>query len=545
MDNLPDLNSIEADALSADRVPKIIGCDAELANFINGVGNVQGTGALASRMLLREITGVSSACSAHNQDWGRKFLPNGACAYIDLDHLELPLPEVTSAQDYVAAWHAMLRIARAAQEAATARLNPGLKLEVLANNSDGLGNSYAHHLSFLMSRRAFGNLLHRKLHQLLVLASFQASSIVITGQGKVGSENGAPAVDYQISQRADFFETLFGLQTTHNRPLVNTRDEALCGGSSGSHTSPALARLHVIFYDSNLCHVACFLKVGLMQIMLAMIETGCVNTSLMLDDPISSAVRWSHDPTLKMKAKLTNGTRVTAVELQRRFFDEAAGFEARGGCEGVVPQAGEILSLWDDVLRKLEAREFEELSRALDWVLKRCILERAMANHSELTWRSPQVKHLDHLYSSLDPDCGLYWAYERAGVVSRLASDEKIERFTHEPAGDTRAWTRAMLLQRAKSGDVAHIDWDHIEFHLRDPRGWRRSRTVWMTDPAQWTKAETGYLFQPQMSLAEIVDHLTEREDRPSSSTFPSDWHTNEAVFQRHIEPAAESPAND
>jgi proteasome accessory factor A len=29
---------------------------------------------------------------------------------------------------------------------------------------------------------------------------------VFTGAGKVGAENGADAVDYQMTQRADFFE---------------------------------------------------------------------------------------------------------------------------------------------------------------------------------------------------------------------------------------------------------------------------------------------------------------------------------------------------
>ena len=48
---------------------------------------------------------------------------------------------------------------------------------------------------------------------------------VFTGAGKVGTENGASPVDYQISQRADFFEEEVGLETTLKRPIVNTRDE--------------------------------------------------------------------------------------------------------------------------------------------------------------------------------------------------------------------------------------------------------------------------------------------------------------------------------
>ena len=103
------------------------------------------------------------------------------------------LPEVLSAYDHVAAWHAMLRIARGALDAANAKLPAGQRIHVLVNNSDGRGNSYGSHLSFLVTRRAWDNIFERKLHHLLFLAAFQASSIVVTGQGKVGAENGAPA----------------------------------------------------------------------------------------------------------------------------------------------------------------------------------------------------------------------------------------------------------------------------------------------------------------------------------------------------------------
>ena len=39
---------------------------------------------------------------------------------------------------------------------------------------------------------------------------FLVSRIIYTGAGKIGGENGAPEVPFQISQRADFFETVVG-----------------------------------------------------------------------------------------------------------------------------------------------------------------------------------------------------------------------------------------------------------------------------------------------------------------------------------------------
>ena len=87
------------------------------------------------------------------------------------------------------------------------------------------------------------------------------------------------------------------MQTTFNRPIVNSRDEALCGGREVPE-GPAgtMARLHVIFYDSTLCDGANFLKVGALQILLAMIEAEKMNPHLLLDDPVSAVRAWSRTP---------------------------------------------------------------------------------------------------------------------------------------------------------------------------------------------------------------------------------------------------------
>ena len=441
-------------------LPKLCGADIELGNFILGIESECGTGFDASRLLLAEIDGLPRAdkfrgepcdCQAcrrardeasdggrrssagngssqrqivNPQDWGRKYLPsNGGCVYIDLDHLELCLPEVLSAYDHVACWHAMLRIARTALKGANEKLPRQRQIQVLVNNTDGRGNSYGSHLNFLISRCAWKNIFCRKIHYLLYLAAFQASSIVYTGQGKVGSENGAPDAAFQISQRADFFERLAGSQTTHNRPIVNSRDEALCGsrvhaGRLGMNDAAnEMARLHVIFFDNTLSHVASLLKVGVMQIVLAMIEAEEVNINLLLDDPVEALARWSHDPALESRAELTTGEALTAVDLQLRFLEDAKDFVRRGECEGVVPRAEEIIALWEDTLLKLQARDFESLASRLDWVLKLSILQQVLDERPDLSWESPEIKHLDHLYSSLDETEGLYWAYERSGAL--------------------------------------------------------------------------------------------------------------------------------
>jgi len=528
----------------------------ELGNFIEGWDLPGGSGLEAARALLQEIPGVSAdwwkevrtassdragsavgevswgalvpggstraayaaeagsgpAPRADEQDWGRRYLPaNGGCCYIDLDHLEICLPEVLSAYDHVAAWHAMLRIVREAMAAAETRLPGTQRLHVLANNSDGAGNSYGSHLDFLISRRLWDDIFRRKLQYLLFLASFQVSSIVYAGQGKVGSENGAPPADFQLSQRADFFEQLSAIQTTFARPIVNARDEPLCGGRpardwDGRSFDPAvdLARLHVIFYDSNLCETAALLKVGVLQVILAMMEAGRVSLDAILDSPLQALRAWSHDPTLRARAACLDGRRVTAVELQLRFHEEACRFLAAGGADGIVPRAAEIVDLWGDTLEKLRARRWDALSGRLDWVLKRKLLQQAAARRGDLTWAV--AKHLDHLYASLDESEGLHWACRARGAVDRVVSDEAIELLRHAPPENTRAWTRAWLLRHAGSA-VERIDWDELRFWV-DDGGPFRQRTLRMANPLDFTRASAGLDGAEEWSLDHILDRL-------------------------------------
>jgi proteasome accessory factor A len=549
----------------ANAVPKLLGSDVEMGNFILGLDQKTGTGDEASRALMHEVIGVrqyggaqsglssqpssggGSCCGGYGYsapgyggygyganygygygsggksastynalEWGRKFLPsNAGSIYVDMSHLELVNPEVLSAHDYVAAWHAMLIIAREALDRANARMPHGRKIQVLANNTDGLGDSWGSHFNVMISREAYDNIFARKLHHMLYLASYLTSSIVFTGAGKVGSENGRPPVDFQLSQRADFYETLTGVQTTYNRPLVNSRDESLCGSSwysdrSGT-ASGRLARLHVIFFDNALCPVTCLLKAGVTQIMLAMIEQQYIAPELLLDNPLAALTHWSRDPSLRATARLISRARYTAVDMQEAILAKAAHFVEKGRVEGIVPRAQEILSCWAETLGQLKHRDWPALAPKLDWVLKRCVIERAMASRG-LAWAAPEVKLLDQMYSSLDLNEGIFWSLERSGLVQQVVSKAEIERFVHEPPEDTRAWLRAQLLRRADPAEIEDVDWDVMRFRFRNSE-----HAVWpsysylrldMSDPLRFTRSECESLFADGSSLQEIVKLL-------------------------------------
>ncbi len=192
-------------------------------------------------------------------------------------------------------------------EAARRLLPAGQEIVVYKNNSDGKGNSYGCHENYLVDRNVpFASLVRN-------LIPWFVTRQVFTGAGKVGAENGADACEYQISQRADFFEEEVGLETTLKRPIVNTRDEP--------HADPQkYRRLHVIVGDANLCEVATFLKVGTTAIVLAMIEDGFIDKDLSISAPVAAIKTVSHDPTLQATVDCASLGRCTSIELQWEFL---------------------------------------------------------------------------------------------------------------------------------------------------------------------------------------------------------------------------------
>lgn len=143
-------------------------------------------------------------------------LANGARFYVDHAHPEYSGPEVTTALDAVrydvAGDEILLRAARAASR----RL--GAEVRIWKNNTDGKGASYGTHENYLLSR---ATPFHRVVVQ---FTPFLVSRSVISGAGRVGIGQFSEQPGFQLSQRADFFESEVGLETTMNRPLINTRD---------------------------------------------------------------------------------------------------------------------------------------------------------------------------------------------------------------------------------------------------------------------------------------------------------------------------------
>ena len=95
-------------------------------------------------------------------------------------------------------------------------------IQLYKNNTDFHGHSYGCHDNYLIPRSIpFDDLVTG-------LLPFLVSRQLIAGAGKIGieaQENSYQPGTFQLSQRADFMETECSVDTMHNRPILNTRDE--------------------------------------------------------------------------------------------------------------------------------------------------------------------------------------------------------------------------------------------------------------------------------------------------------------------------------
>ena len=320
---------------------------------------------------------------------------------------------------------------------------------------------------------------------------------VFTGAGKVGSENGAGAVDYQISQRADFFEEEVGLETTLKRPIVNTRDEP--------HADPQqYRRLHVIAGDANLCEVATFLKVGTTAIVLAMIEDGFIAKDLSIIGPVSAMRTVSHDPSCRATVELLDGGRITAVDLQWEFLRLAQKYADETGLDtcGGDDVGGMVLSRWESVLTDLERDPMAARRPArLGHQARRCSRPTSTATGS--SWSDPKLSLLDLQYHDVRPDRSLYEKLVRAGKVERLVTEDEVHRAMTEPPSTTRAYFRGKCLARWPDSVVA-ANWDSVILDVgSDPL-----RRIPMMEPLRGTKAHVEPLFEQVGTPAELVERL-------------------------------------
>nr|AAF14265.1 unknown [Frankia sp. ACN14a/ts-r] len=435
---------------------------------------------------------VDPSAPANEDDLGlaNVILTNGARLYVDHAHPEFSSPEVTNPRDVVLWDKAGERVmAEAARRALTV---PGAKpVNLYKNNTDNKGVSYGCHENYLMARSTpFGEIVRN-------LTPFFVSRQVVCGPGRVGLGVDSREAGFQISQRADFFEVEVGLETTLKRPIINTRDEP--------HADPEkYRRLHVIIGDANMSEVATYLKVGTTSLVLAMIEDGWFSVDLSVDGPVAALRAISHDPSLKHLVTLRDGRKMTAVQLQMEYFEQARKYvENRFGSD-VDPQTADVLSRWESVLGRLEVDPMS-CARKLDWVAKLSILE-GYRSRDALAWDSPRLELVDLQYHDVRPDKGLYNRLVERGRFDLVVSEDEVTRAMTEPPEDTRAFFRGRCLARYPQ-QVAAASWDSVIFDI----GRDSLQRVPTLEPLRGTRAHVDELLDRCATAADLVDALAGR----------------------------------
>jgi Pup amidohydrolase len=388
----------------------------------------------------------SSPPLSREEERSDRVLVNGARFYNDHGHPEYSTPECRSLRDLVAHDKAGERIVfEAAQQRAQER---GVPVSIYKNNTDFHGASYGTHEGYLTKRDIPTETL------IQTLLPFFASRLIYAGAGKVGVENDSANrhITYQMSQRADFYTVEASVDTLHNRPLVNTRDEP--------HAVPRqYRRLHVICGDANMSEYATALKIGTTSCVLSLLEMG-LTAPVKLTDPVRAAKLFSRDLTLRQTVERHGAPEISAIEIQRIYQQEAEK-RLRGQSEDV----DWTLTEWDAVLTALETDPMS-LADRLDWVAKYLLLDQ-FREAEQLSWADDYLKSLDLAYHDVDPEQSLYYGLEQSGAMRRLVTDARIEAAMTCPPTDTRAFLRGTFVKRFGSA-VRSIGWNGVAFTHND-----------------------------------------------------------------------------
>jgi len=491
-------------------IPKVIGTETEYG--IAAVGQPDFNPVLSSSMLissyagslrrirwdyedespLRDARGFEPVTGRElsDEDLGlaNVILPNGARYYVDHAHPEYSTPECLSPRSLVIHDKAGERILERSLAIVAAEIPSSPALAIYKNNSDGKGNSYGTHENYLVDRATpFGDIVRD-------LTPFFVSRQIFTGAGKLGleaqwDERGKHV--FQLTQRADFFETEVGLETTLKRPIINTRDEP--------HADPErYRRLHVIVGDANLCEVALFLKLGATSIVLKMIEDAFL-PDFSLVNPVAAIHDVSRDVSLTAQVALTDGRKMTALQLQWEYLELARKYVDR---EDDTSENREVVERWEGVLRGLES-DPRTLSGQLDWVAKLRLLE-GYRERDGLAWSDAKLRAIDLQYHDVRRDRGLYHRLANSGKVERLTTDEQVERAIMEPPEDTRAFFRGRCISKYPDA-IAAASWDSLILDT----GRDALQRIPMREPLRGTRAHVEELLDECEDAAALVDRLT------------------------------------
>ncbi|MFY9263024.1 MAG: proteasome accessory factor PafA2 [Actinomycetaceae bacterium] len=415
-------------------------------------------------------------------------LTNGARFYVDHAHPEYSAPEVMTPREAVLWDRAGEHIAIEAMDLLATN---GRNLVVYKNNVDGKGAAYGTHENFLMDRSVdFSDVIR-------YMTPFFVSRPILCGAGRVGIGPKSNKPGFQISQRADYVENDVGLETTFNRPIINTRDEP--------HADPALyRRLHVIGGDANQYDYSILLKVGATNLVIWMLEQDALPLeleSMMMFEPVAATWEISHDPTLQTAVDMHDGTSKTAIDIQQIYLDAVR--EAVEQHDIRDEETWEILNLWQEVLDKFRVDIFANASK-IEWVAKYQMLEQ-MRQRGGLSWDNDKLRALDLQWHDLRPERSIVRRLDKAGRIDRLFTDAEVAQAAVYAPESTRAYLRGGLIRKF-GRNIAAAGWNGITLDIPGRVDLLRLPLMY---PERATKALVGDILEESATIEEFIHRLS------------------------------------
>ncbi len=440
--------------------------------------------------------GLNQFAPAVERTVANTVLTNGARLYVDHAHPEYSSPECRSplaATQYdVAGEKIMLQAQRAANET----LGQNEQIRLYKNNSDGKGNSYGTHENFLVSRTVpFTEIVRAMLPHFV-------SRQLLFGAGKVGAETDTGRFanpHFQLSQRAEFFEEVVGLETTMKRPIVNTRDEPHADAGR-------FRRLHIINGDANLSQVATFVKVGSTALLLgALEEYGCEAFPSPPTSPVAAIrsfaqdLSWVDKTCPSVYVHTESGARFSSWEYQNELWLLAQRYVEDTGAALVAKHSEVVLLMtqWRELIDGLR-KDSTIVANRIDWIAK----YRMVAGFRErygLDWNSAKLAAIALQYHDIVPEKSL----ARMAKLFELITPEMANQAITEAPTDTRAYFRGESVRRY-SNEIASANWDSIVF--QSPEG--TLQRVPMMDPTRGTMELTSSLFGECSTATELLERL-------------------------------------
>jgi hypothetical protein len=185
-----------------------------------------------------------------------------------------------------------------------------------------------------------------------IMTTHLATRIVYTGAG--GPMPGQPGVGQVISPRAAITEGSYAEQERLCKSMIFRKP----------HHHGAGYRLHIFCGESLLCTYASWLKYGATALIAQSLDAGLLDPQhLAARDPLRVMRSVNRDISLDGRQQMRDGTRLTALEIQRRLARAVGEHVSR-----LPAWAGDVLHAWHDILDGLTRHE-PRVRGLIDWLL--------------------------------------------------------------------------------------------------------------------------------------------------------------------------------